>query len=123
MRLAAELLGGAVAFYVLAILWLVYARGAFRVTYNPVVGFLIRTLSPNMECTTIGARCYLYSQSDVPTARRVAHERFHYTNQWRVYPLTFLPRYFYQLARYGYGCAPIEEEARRAAGEPSECTA
>jgi hypothetical protein len=118
-----EGLGAAVVAYVLLIYWLVFGRGAFQVVYNPVVGWLIRTLAPNMELTTIGARSYTFSASDVPTAQRVVHETFHYTNQWRVYPLTFLPRYFYELARYGYGCSPMEEAARKAAGEPSECAA
>jgi hypothetical protein len=114
-------LAGAVAAYCLVILWAVYGRGAFQVVYNPVVGWLIRTLAPKMEATTIGARCFLASASTVLTADTVVHERFHSEQQWRKTPLTFIPRYFYQLARYGYGCHPMEEAARKAAGEPSEC--
>lgn len=104
--------------YALTILYLVFARGAFRVVYDPFVGWCLRTFAGNIECITIGARCYTFSASDVLTDQRRLHEQFHYDHQWRRYPLTFLPRYWWELARFGYDKMPMEQDARAAGGEP-----
>lgn len=108
-----------VAYYML-IGWLVFFRGDFALAYNPLIGRLLDWFG--MEEITIGARCFicreLHLAGRTPTPQRLVHERFHYEKQWREYPWSFLPRYFYQLARYGYDKAPIENEARAAAGEP-----
>lgn len=114
---------GALLAYVLLVEWQVFGRGAFLVVYNPIVGWLIRFCSKDIEATTIGARCYMARPNTMLNASGLVHERFHYEQQWRAYPLTFLPRYFWLLALHGYGCHPMEEAARKAAGEPSECPA
>lgn len=113
------MVGGTLAAYMWLINWLVFGRGAFTICYSPFVGWVLRTFAPSMECITIGARCYLWDRNDPITEQRVTHEKFHYTNQWREYPLTFLPRYFYELWKYGYDKSPMENAARAAAGEPT----
>lgn len=112
-------LAGLAVVYIILIYWLVFGRGALQFVYNPVVGWLIRTIAPQVELMTVGARCYKYAAADVVTPQRVVHETFHFEKQWRVYPLTFLPRYFYELAQYGYNKMPMEQAARAAAGEPT----
>lgn len=109
--------------YVALITWAVFGRGEFAIVYDSTWGWILGHLAPHEECITIGARCYVYASTDlaVMTPQRKDHERFHYEEQWRKYPLTFIPRYYLQLIRYGYQCAPMEEDARKAAGEPMRC--
>ena len=113
----AEWVGGAWLGYALLVCWAVFWRGAFQVVYSPVVGVILRALTSGMEATTIGARCYLIQPGTALSADGRVHENFHYQQQWRVYPLTFIPRYFYEMIRYGYTTAPMEVAARKAAGE------
>lgn len=107
-------LAGAIG-YVAFCEWLIFGRGPFRQVYDPFVARLLRWRG--MQAITIGPTCYL----DFVTARLSpageVHERHHLLQQ-RATPLTFFPRYLYQLARYGYAKMPIEQEARAAAGEP-----
>ena len=117
MNLLFEILGGVWLAYAAVILWLVYGRGAFSVVYNPMIAPLIR--GAGMQAMTVGARCYLAHADARLTPSGLVHETFHYREQWRRRPLTFLPRYFFQLARYGYDKCPMENEARVAAGEPA----
>ena len=114
-------LAGAWLIYAALILRAVYCRGAFQIVYNPVVAWILRVVGGgNILLCTVGARSYQCARFVTPIDVAI-HERFHYEQQWRVYPLTFLPRYFVLLAVHGYGCHPMEEAARKAAGEPSEC--
>lgn len=110
-----------VAGYFALIRWLVFGRGEFQFVDNAFMAWVLCNFAGRMQCITIGARCYGWAknwQIQLTPARR-AHERFHFTHQWRAYPYTFLFRYYYQLARYGYDAHPMEEQARLAAGEPS----
>ena len=102
--------------YAVTIYWLVFWRGPFAVTYNPVIAWWLRRF--RMEAVTLGARVYLHRQNAVLSPSGYTHEEFHFKHQWRVTPLTFLPRYFYQLARFGYDQMEMEQAAREAAGEP-----
>lgn len=102
--------------YAIAIFWLVFWRGPFAVTYSPFVAWWLRRLK--MEAITIGARVYLHRQNAVLSPSGFTHEEFHFTQQWRRRPLSFLPRYLWLLWRVGYDRHPDEQAARAAAGEP-----
>jgi hypothetical protein len=102
--------------YALTVYWLVFWRGPFAVTYNPVIAWWLRRLG--MEAITLGARVYLYRQNAILKPSGFVHEEFHFRRQWRIYPLRFAPRYLWLLARYGYAKHPMEQDARAAAGEP-----
>lgn len=107
--------------YVAAIYWLVFGRGEFRFVDNAFVAWVLVNFMGRMQCITIGARCYGYAsgwQNELTPERR-KHEEFHYTNQWRVMPYTFLPRYLIDLALHGYEKSVYENAARQAAGEPT----
>lgn len=99
-----------IAYYALCA-WLVYGRGPFRLAYNPYIAWFIRRLG--MAAMTIGARGYVAHPSYLfGQVKLKAHEYVHY-QQWFRSPFTFLPRYLFRLARYGYRNHPDEIDARK----------
>ena len=102
--------------YVLLCYWLTFWRGPFCVTYNRVIGWLLS--HTRMQAITLGSTCYVFSPFVQLTTVGIRHERWHYEHQWQRWPLTFIPRYLWLLVRWGPRNHPMENEARRYAGEP-----
>jgi hypothetical protein len=111
--------GGLLALWDATMCWLVYWRGPFKQTYNPLVGWVIR--KAGMGAMTLGSTCYLDLPTSQLTPAGIIHETYHYEEQWKQWPLTFLPRYLIENLRKGYKCNGFEEAARKAAGQASEC--
>jgi hypothetical protein len=107
--------------YACLIYWLVYFHGQWQIVSEHWMGWVLQHVFPHEEAMTIGARCYVYTDTDlaVMTSERRKHEEYHYREQWCKYPLTFLPRYLYEQLRYGYDKSPMENAARAAGGEPT----
>ena len=103
--------------YAFTVYWLVFWRGPWATAYNPLVAWVLRRM--RQQAITIGARTYLSLPNVGLSDAGEKHERFHFTDQWKRWPLTFVPRYLYQLMRYGYDRMPLENTARAAAGEPT----
>ncbi len=72
---------------------------------------------PNAGNITVGS--YVFGQGNI-NEQTVAHELTH-VRQGDRYGPRWLYEYFREELRHGYGCNRFEEEARKAAGEPSRC--
>lgn len=99
--------------------WLIFRRGEFQFVYNGFIAWVLCNFMGRMQCITLGARCYGYAKNwqIQLTPQRRTHEKFHWYQQQNA-PYTFFPRYLWLMVRYGYDKHPIEQDARRAAGEP-----
>lgn len=120
MTVLIVVLTGLIAAYFAVIHWQVFERGDFQFVHNAFWAWVLVNFMGRMQCITIGSRCYGYAvnwQVQL-TPKRIAHEKYHYHSQWCAMPYTFIPRYLYLLAKYGYDKHPWENEARAFAGEP-----
>lgn len=122
MTITLIVLAGVALAYVALVRWRLAQPRQF--VYNTWMAWILLRLCRGMVCTTLWHTAYEYQPDGTPGYTLLpdgrAHEAAH-MDQWDRHPYTFPVRYLWELVRRGYGCNRFEEEARRVAGEPSEC--
>ena len=104
------------AFLVYAALVVALTYGPFREVYWLPMARLLERIG--MAAITIGRFCFARERAYLPLGEQARkHERCHHW-QWMVLFVLFPPVYLILLKIYGYDKHPLEQDARRAAGQP-----
>lgn len=103
------------ALYTLTCAWLCYS-GPFTEVYWEPMAWLLRKIG--MAAITFGRYCFVRERAYLPLPEQNRKHEQRHTWQWRVLFVLFPPLYLFLLAWQGYGGNFLENDARRAAGEP-----